>query len=258
MPSEANFGNNIATQSYVVSTSAWFESLNGDVGSQGTVSVTQPPPAGHYQSTYLLAGQSIGSNVTTQRWKVNNYTSQLVPSGGVYAYLAERFLLSAKKTPGNGCTIPNSAVSGFNYCAGDATFSASGAPTGNGVWFIDGNLTITKDLALAASDTATFIVKGDIIVNTSVRRIDGIYVAGGTFKDVDASGNLGAQLVTSGGVYTQNVNLGRKLGGAACPGGTACDNTLTAADKFGFDPKYLVGLNNVLGNPSISWTEVAP
>ncbi len=259
-PAESNWNNNQAAQTYVVSTATWFESLNGDVGSQNSVSVTQTPPAGRYQSTYLLAGQSIDSRVAVKPtgFKVNNYTSQLVPSGGVYNYLAERFLATAKKTPGNGCNIPSGNANGFNYCSGDATFKAGGAPNGNSVWFIDGNLTIQKDLALAAGDSATFIVRGNITVNTSVKRADGIYIAGGTFNDADQSGNMGAQLVVNGGVYAQGVNLARVLGGAACPSGDACNNALTPANQFVFDPKYLAGLNNVLGTPSISWTETAP
>ncbi len=257
-PSENNWGNNIAGQTYTVNTSAWFESINGDVGSQGAITVAQTPPAGRYQSSYLLAGGNIDSKVQTQKWKVNNYTSLLVPSGGVYTYLAERFLQTAKTTGRAGCNISSGNASGFNYCSGDATFNAGGGPNGNSVWFIDGNLTIQKDLALAAGDTATFIVRGNVTANTSVKRVDGIYVAGATFNDADSSGNLGAQLVANGGVYAQNVNLSRKLGGTDCPSGVSCDNTQTPADQFVFDPKYLAGLNSILGTPSISWTETAP
>lgn len=257
-PSESTWGNNITAQTYVVSTATWFESLNGDVGSQGSINVTQVPPAGRYQSSYLLAGQNLDPKVQTQKWKLNNYTSQLVPSGGVYNYLAERFLATAKKTPGNGCNIPSGNANGFNYCSGNATFNAGGAPNGNGVWFIDGDLTIQKDMALAAGDSMTFVVKGNITINTSVKRADGIYVTNGTFNDADSNGNLGAQLVVNGGVYAQGVNLARVLGGAACPSGAACDNALTPADQFVFDPKYLVGLNNIIGTPSISWMEAAP
>ncbi len=252
-----NFGSNVSF-SYTVSLNTWFESVNGDVGSQGAITVAQTPPAGRYQSSFLLAGGNIDSKVQTQKWKVSNYTSQLVPSGGTYIYLAERFLQTAKNTGRAICNIPSGAADGFNYCSGDATFNAGGGPNGNSVWFIDGNLTISKDLTLAASDAATFIVKGNITINTSVKRVDGIYVSGATFNDVDSSGNLGVQLVANGGVYAQNVNLGRKLGGSACPGGAACDNTQTPADQFVFDPKYLAGLNNLLGTPSVSWTEVAP
>ncbi|MBI2598917.1 hypothetical protein HYW40_01750, partial [Candidatus Curtissbacteria bacterium] len=73
-----------------------------------------------------------------------------------------------------------------------------------------------------------------------------------------ASGSLGRQLVINGGVYANAVNLPRKLGGSLCPSGPQCDNTVTPANQFVFDAKYLAGLNNIIGTPSISWTETAP
>ncbi len=257
-PADSNWANNSAGKSYTVNSPAWFEGIGGDTGSQGAISVTQAPPAGHYQSSFLVAGNGISATVQTQKWKINNYTNPLVPTGGVYIYLAERFLQTAKNTGGNGCQISAGNHNGFYYCSGDATYNSGNGPNGKGVWFIDGNLTITKDLVLGAGDTVTFIVKGNITVSTSVKRIDGIYIAGGVFNDFDSSGNYGVQLVVNGGVYVQSVNLARKLGGTACPSGVQCDNTQTAADQFNFDPKYLVGLNNILGTPAISWKELAP
>ncbi|MEX2028143.1 MAG: hypothetical protein WD988_01420, partial [Candidatus Curtissbacteria bacterium] len=257
-PAESNWNNNQAAQTYVVDTAAWFESVAGDVGSQGSVSVAQTPPAGRYQSSFLLAGETIDSKVKTEKWRLSNYTAQLVPAGGVYNYLAERFLQTAKSSGPSQCTISAGNADGFNYCSGDATFNAGNGPNGNSAWFIDGNLTISRDLVLAAGDTATFIVKGNITVNTDVKRTDGIYVAGGTYKDYGSSGTFGVQLVVNGGVYADAVDLSRKLGGAACPSGVACDNTQTPADRFVFDAKYLVGLNSILGTPRISWTETAP
>ncbi|MDO8716762.1 MAG: hypothetical protein Q7J73_08165, partial [Dehalococcoidales bacterium] len=55
-PADGNWANNSAAQTYVVNTNAWFETTGGDVGSSGSISVKQTPPAGKYQSSYLLAG----------------------------------------------------------------------------------------------------------------------------------------------------------------------------------------------------------
>lgn len=261
---DANWGNNgtgsalNVSFSYVVGIDGWFESVGGDVGSGGSVSVSQAPPEGRYQSSFLLAGETIDPKVKTEKWRISNYTAPLVPAGGVYTYLAERFLQSAKASPGRGCSIGGGNADGYNYCSGDAAFNAGSGPNGNSVWFIDGNLTISKDLTLGAGDSATFIVRGDITINSDVNRVDGIYVAGGTFSDYDRGNTLGAGLAVNGGVYAGAVDLSRKLGGDNCRSGPECDNTLTAADVFNFDAKYLAGLNNILGTPAVSWHEVAP
>ena len=260
---------------YTVVAGTWFETTGGDVGSAGTgnpsINVSQAPPTtpvARYQSDYLVAGLNLDSKVVSKRWRINNYGKPLM-LGSPYAYMAERFLAKAKIDDNNGqdCVIPGGNRDGFNYvdatggCSqGEAVFQGGSAPNGNNViYFIDGNLRIKSNLALSNTGySVIFIVSGDIIIETTVTRIDGVYIAGGTFHSTDSSGDVGAQLVVNGAVYATRVNLNRVLGGSLCPSGDLCDNQKTAAEKIVYDPKYLIALNDLLGSPGVSWKEVAP
>lgn len=242
---------------YSVDINAWFETTGGDVGSSGDITVERGPAAGRFQSTYLLAGKALDTDLATQKgWKLANYNRPLIPSGGTYNYLAERFRPRAISEGYSSCTISAGSLPDgklFGYCSGDASFNAGTGPNGNQVWFIDGNLTVSKRLVMGLGDTATFIVAGNITVDSTVDRIDGIYVAGGTFN----SGSSGLQLVVNGAVYSNSVSLGRILAASGC-GVAPCDNSVHPAEQINYDLKYLIGLNNVLGSPAVSWKEVAP
>ena len=228
--------NNITIEfSYTVRVDAWFETTSGDVGSGGAISVSLSPPP-RPQSGYLLARANSDASVSS-RWRIDNYTKPLV-AADPYAYMAERF---RQKASNQTCTIPAGKTTGYNYCTGDAVFDVGNAPNGNSVFFIDGNLTIKRNLELTNSQyTAIFIVKGNITVETDVTRIDGVYIAGGTFSTTDSAGGVsGSQLVINGAVYGANVNLSRKLSSTAtCAGGvTPCTNATQPAEKIVYDPQ---------------------
>ncbi|MBI2327985.1 hypothetical protein HYU92_06735 [Candidatus Curtissbacteria bacterium] len=247
---------------YTVSARAWFETIAGDVGAKSRVQVSQTPPAGRYQTSYLMAANPIDTSVAVDPggWWTNSYTPLLIPAGGAYQYLADRFLAAAKKNPqpevGGHCTIPAGVSTGLKYCAVNGRFQDGTAPKGSSVWFIDGNLLIEKNLQLAPEDTIVFVVKGDITLKTEVTRADGIYITNGNFRDTtDDATILGAQLIMRGGVVARTTTLNRKLGGAC---GAICNNVTDPAEQITFEPKYLVQLAPLLGSPSISWKEVAP
>jgi len=263
---ETDEANNIISRSYNIEVNAWFETSGGDVGSGGDISVGQSSASlSRYQSQYLAATGSTLTNINTQPqpsalngWRITNYSGHRLVAGSTYDYLAERFLEKAKLNPQSHasgyCTIPSGVSGGLVYCDVDARFqSGGGAPSGNSVWFINGNLTIKNDMILSnPNDTIVLVVSGDIIIETSVNRIDGIYIAGGSFFDADGtSGNIGQTLVINGAVYAQALSLPRVL---------ATGNNTTPADQIIFQPKYLVVLANstLLGSPAVSWKEVAP
>ena len=156
------------------------------------------------------------------------------------------------------CQISAGWTQGYHYCdETEAAFNSGNGPNGDSVFFIDGNFTIKNNLTLNSQYTAIFIVQGNITVETDVTRIDGIYIAGGTFTTTDTAGGVsGSQLLINGAVYGANVNLSRKLGGPSCVG--FCNNTLYPAEKIVYDPKYLIALNSLLGSPGVTWKEVAP
>ncbi|OGK59484.1 hypothetical protein A3I56_04060 [Candidatus Roizmanbacteria bacterium RIFCSPLOWO2_02_FULL_43_10] len=233
---------------------AWFQTVDGDAGSKGDI--TQKfVPATEKVSSWLLAGNGALFN-SPATWLLKNYEKKLL-SAPPYNYLAERFLAKAKaaNNMGNQCNIPSGNLVGLNYldaignCSGTARLNS--APNGDpSVFFIEGDLNITGDVVLKPGDSTIFIVSRDILVESSVNRIDGIYIAGRTFDDVGSgSPTVNVTFEVNGSVLAGNVSLDRVLNAG---------NSTTPAEKFIFQPKYLVLLNSLLGSAAISWKEVNP
>ncbi len=253
--STANTGSG---RTYSVIVKSWFEGSGGGVGSQGAVSVSQIPPASGKQSNYLVAGANVSINVNSG-WKITGYTQRQVPTI-VYPYLKEVFYETAKVKP-SVCNFSTYSA-GANYCNTNAIFDTGAFSTvpvnGTYYWFVDGNLNINTNIVLPSATALVFIVRGDVFVKTSVTRVDGIYVAGQTFRAQTSDTDfIGAQLVINGAVYTNQTDIKRLLGGGAGVCGSICNNATDPAIKFNYDPKYLILLSS-LGTPSLSWNEVAP
>lgn len=249
------WGNNDVAITYRVGGDPWFETIGGDVGAFGSITVGGVAVAPAFTSEYLLAGTSLGSNATTKSWKLNNYNKPQVAQD-VYAYVSGKLKERAKSddVPRRGCNLTPGNFSGFKYCDHDVVWDR---PVPNGpqgtpaVFFIDGDLRIQSDLQVAGSDTIVFVVKGDIIVNTDVNIADGLYITGGGFTDVDSSGNTGSTLNIDGAIYaTGDVSLPRTLADSG--------NSTLPADIVNFQPKYIQALNDLFGSSTITWQEVAP
>ena len=250
-------GEYVGNFSYTVDVNAWFQTQGADVGAQGAITSQKAPAANAYNSQYMIIGNSTNTNIVSQKWKFTNSggsnVGPLMPAA-TYTYLAERFL--GKATDRGNCSI---IVTGLNKCTpsgGTWTIGASTASAGNSVMFVQGNLIITGNVTAAGNNTVTFVVSGNISVNTNVSQLDGLYVAGGNFTDTDvATGISGPQLVVNGAVYAGDVLLARVLGGTCV---VNCDNALFPAESFIFSPKYMLGLGSILGTPAVTWQEVAP
>ena len=179
--------------------------------------------------------------------------------------MAERFKQKAEAaSPSDSDCSVSGLRNGLNYCNTNITSFGGNVTVSNPVLFVYGDLTITSPVTVSGStNTATFIVSGNVTVNTGVTRIDGVYITGETFTTTDAaSGGSGSQLKINGAVYGANVNLNRKLSASAvCADGvTPCTNAAQPAEKIVYDPKYLIGPNatGLLGSPGVAWKEVAP
>lgn len=251
---ESDPANNTRSRAYSVSApNAWFETLGGDVGSHGNIAAQQVPPGTRYNSSYLLAGSTLTNVIQNNSgFKLVNYTGKLAPAGGTYNYLAERFKQRAQDEGAPDCDIDDSSTlpagEVYAYCPNSITVDSTVTLSGHQVWFIDGDLNINQNIVVSSGpvNTATFIVSGSVNVANNVVQLDGIYVAGANF--ISGSGTASA-LVVHGAVYANSANLGRVL---------ASGNDINPAERIEFDPKYLVGLSQILGTASISWREVAP
>lgn len=249
------WGNNAANQSYSVGATAWFETTRGDVGAVGNIK-NGPHPAqpNRFQSDWALAAISLSADTIPRRWRIAPYDKPLVPLGSVYSYFATRFKEEAKANPN--CNV-SSGTQNLNYCGHSLNLGGGPLSGVHAVWFIDGDLNVGGNLTLDNASTAVFVVRGNITVDASVTRADGVYIAGGTFYDADGTNPAGGQLVIQGAVYANDVNLPRLLGGL-CGGGSACDNAQTPALVINFEPKYLIAVSDLLGSHGISWKEIEP
>ena len=78
-----------------------------------------------------------------------------------------------------------------------------------GVYFVNGDLTIDSDFAIAANTSLIVVVKGKITIDESVSRVDGIYISDG---GIEALGTSADQLVIGGMLYSRgNIRLGRSF-----------------------------------------------
>lgn len=121
----------------------------------------------------------------------------------------------------------------------------AGKPT-EGVYFVNGNLTINNDFALAANKTLMVVVKGSITIEDTVNRIDGIYVADG---GITASGTSTTQLVINGMLYSRgNISLNRSYTDAMF-------NNRTPAVKVNYQPNLIFNMPGTLMRVLSGWRE---
>lgn len=262
------WGNNVASQTYIVETEGFLETQGGDVGAVGNISVavkssTLAPPI--YQGNYVINAQTMDLNVDSKNnWIIKQYMGRQVPKGGLYEYFDVKFKGKAvEQTEGN-CSFGGSDQ--FVNCKGNLTFNNSdSAPTASRVYFVEKDLRFKKNFELDSNTAVLFIVKGDVIVDLResgpgniINRVDGVFIVKGTFKDSDVADSGVATesdaLTVNGAVFAENttgaLDLKRYF--------TTPINKTKPANKFIWDPKQFVKLSELVGTSSIVWKEVAP
>ncbi len=128
------------------------------------------------------------------------------------------------------------------------------------VVFVTGSMTINKNLGIKEDTGIIFIVRGDIIVDpdpgTVVTEIDGIFITNGVFNsrnsvtcDLNPNKN-DVQLVINGAVHAfGELCFTRDLGAS---------NENTPAEIINYEPKYLYFFQEIVGDPTVIYREVAP
>lgn len=225
-------------------------------------------------ATYLgIADKTITGFLSSVEWLVHPYDPPgLVTglnytfAGGIYDDLVTEF--GAGAVDHTGGNLPDG--SGTFIHSGSFTWSAVSqtGTSGDVVMFIDGDMTINKDLNLPSTKRVVFVVNGDITLDVGlpVDLIEGLFVSNGQFisgaTPVDpgpSQSEPGNQLVVNGGIYAQGgIIFGRDLGDT---------NVTQPAEIINFDPSYLylfarVGLSNtkgsLLGNSGTVIQELPP
>lgn len=78
-----------------------------------------------------------------------------------------------------------------------------------GIYFVNGDLTISNNVSIASDKYLMIIVSGKIGIESTVSRLDGIYIADGGIESLDPSDN---QLVINGMLYSRGkIRLARSF-----------------------------------------------
>jgi hypothetical protein len=122
--------------------------------------------------------------------------------------------------------------------------------TYNQIYFINGNLKISRDIGVSSSSTALFIVKGKVEISKSVDLVGIAIMADGDFYTAyDIAEGEGAPTLIFNGIYSANKFwFQRTLQGT--------NNNKYPSEDFTYAPKYITAMRAYLGTNSILWKSV--
>ncbi|KKR32212.1 MAG: hypothetical protein UT63_C0049G0011 [Candidatus Gottesmanbacteria bacterium GW2011_GWC2_39_8] len=256
----------------------WWQTKNGHVYTGGSLSSSIPANPADYDtgaasSKYFVldepgvvtstGSQDFGQNggsVSSGTWNLNTYTNANTTYN--YAYFKE--MLKDKLTAfGSGGTIAggnsNTLSGGILTDPATGTTHDVNSTTGNNIFDIDGDLTVTDTAALTgsppfvgvflvsgkinittnniapASGYLTFVSQDDISVDPLVTLINGLYVTNGIFHSgvtVDKGLKVVGSMVAYGGVDLQR----QQTAGSTKP-----------SEYFVYDPSFLLYMPTILG-----------
>jgi hypothetical protein len=210
------------------------------------------PPYGYD----FAAGASSGS-VSSRNWLSSTNTSS-----NIYKYAYFRSLASGKQINPvssngiirNGDVHRNGGGPDYNFIestTADTTLESNITLMGGQktVIFVQGNLRINNNISKINLDNSflMFVVSGDIIVNSTVTEITGVYTTDGTFITESDGDDL--QLNVVGSVAAFDVDLKRYLGAG---------NATDPAELFTYSPELVVNYPPALSERHLVWREVAP
>lgn len=161
----------------------------------------------------------------------------------------------------NSDTPDNPATPG-NFDTNNLNFGSFSKGT---IIFVDGNLTIDKDLTYAttANQGLVFIVNGAINITPSVRTINAVLITFGDFcSNYDptksppwpspcSSSGGDNQLTINGSVISLNYNKPPKFVRDLGSG-----NVASPAEQVNYEPKYLVIFKDLLSSDQSYWSEI--
>lgn len=115
-----------------------------------------------------------------------------------------------------------------------------------GIYYVNGNLTIDSNFTLAAGKTLLVVVRGTITISDTVDRVDGILIADG---GIIASGSSANQLVINGVLYSKgNIQLSRSYT-------NKLDNNSSSAVVVSYQPNLIFNLPGTVMRVLSGWKE---
>jgi hypothetical protein len=135
-----------------------------------------------------------------------------------------------------------------NYTVGNTQIpSGFSSNTFNQVVFVNGDLTIDKDISVSSASTALFIVKGNVNIEKKVEQLGVGIIADGNFNtSYNISEGEASKTLHLKGVFGANKFIFlRTLQGT--------NNSDTPSEEFTYEPKYLTKTKALFGDYKVKW-----
>ena len=190
-------------------------------------------------------GTSVSFFTSDKNWKV---TQSDIPEDHSYNYYWNN--VSSSKTQ---ITTQLATGSAVYYKTGDFTINQQSVPssydtaTFNQIVFINGNLTIDKDISVGSNSAALFIVSGNVSINKTVNNIGAAIFSNGQISTAYnlSEGETSSTLFLKGMYAADKFNFQRTLQGT--------NNASTPSEDFTYEPKYLMNLKPFFTNSMVKW-----
>jgi len=202
-------------------------------------------PEGHNTDGLIdIGGPSLNYFTTSRDWEMINN-----PMTTIYSYDVLKNMVSTTPT-----TITSlRTTSGVYQINGNFEIKNSTIPSGfgstsfNQIVFLNGDLTITNNINIAAGSTAAFVVNGDIKIAKAVDQIAlALFANNGFYTAYNISeGDSTSQLLIKGVFSAHKFYLQRTLQGT--------NNEDSPAEDFIYEPKYITKLKSYFGKSSVMW-----
>lgn len=161
----------------------------------------------------------------------------------------------------------------FNYTAADVEINNPYRYNGTAVIFIEGNISINRDITVNPSDPnkgLVFVVKGNVIIDQSVTQIDAVIISAGTIytAGADCTTNsvsnanpltIRGSLISTYQDRNQAFSCTSASPPANCPLINLCrelSNNNNPAELVINQPKYLVILKDLYADTLQKWSEI--
>ena len=261
----------------------WLKTTGGDVGSFFDIDMLRDVNLdGFFNADYLVIAQNpfvIDNFYSGKGWEIDQYgglTGLILDpdptSSTMYDVLWDKYRGKIEDTTGTVVPPPDELNNGIITGAVDVdggvmlwdgdiggvnvTNFGAGANERPAVIFVDGNMTIDNNISINANSGIIFIVSGDITVDATVDEIAGMFITDGTFYSRDVitcalnPSHDDDRLVINGAVYAfGDLCFTRDLGAS---------NENTPAELINYEPKYLYLFQEIVGDPTVIYREVAP
>lgn len=262
----------------------WLKTTGGDVGSFFNIDMVRDVNLdGLFNADYLVIAQHpfvIDNFYSGKGWEIDQYgglTGLILDpdptSSTMYDVLWDKYESKIEDTTGTVVPPPDELNNGIitgavgvdggvmlwngNIGGVNVTNFGAGANERPTAIFVDGNMTIDSNISINANSGIIFIVRGDIIVENDVTEIDGMFITDGFFNSRNGTncGDLNpnkndVRLVINGAVHAfGELCFTRDLGAS---------NENTPAELINYEPKYLYLFQEIVGDPTVIYREVAP